>query len=221
MLKNFFVSAFVVLYPFFAEAQPDLSYYLSEGTTYDSLIPTPASVIGHEVGEYHVSHDRLVQYMQALDKASERITLEITGHTHEGRPLLLLTITSPENQRNIESIRQQHFQLTDPTRSGALNTASMPAVFYLGCSIHGNEPSGANAGLLIAYHLAAAQGSEIEKALQQTIVLFDPSFNPDGLQRFASWVNSRKSKLVSADPNDMEHHEPWRFALSGLEQTNF
>ncbi|HCM76132.1 MAG TPA: hypothetical protein DIS90_07105, partial [Cytophagales bacterium] len=61
-----------------------------------------------------------------------------------------------------------------------LNVSQMPLVFYLGCSIHGNEPSGANAGLVMAYHLAAAQGPEIEKYLENTIILFDPSFNPDG-----------------------------------------
>ena len=208
MLKNSFLLV-LILMPALTSAQPDLSYYLPEGATYDTLVPTPASVIGHEVGEYHVSHDKLVQYMYALDKASDRVTLEVTGHTHEGRPLLLLTITSSENHANIESIRTQHIQLADPSRSPDLSTATMPAVFYLGCSIHGNEASGTNAGLLIAYHLAAAKGVEIENALRNTVILFDPSFNPDGLQRFSSWVNSRKSKLVSADPNDMEHHEPW------------
>ena len=193
----------------FAGAQPDLSYYLPEDVTYDAAIPKPASVLGHEVGEYHVSHDRLVSYMQMLDKASGRVTLDTIGYTYEARPLLLLTITAPRNHENIESIRRQHVQLTDPSTSSNLNTASMPAVFYLGCSIHGNEPSGSNASLLIAYHLAAAQGTEIENVLQNTIILLDPSFNPDGMQRFSSWVNSRKSKETSADPNDMEHHEPW------------
>ena len=190
-------------------AQPALSYYLPDDVVYDSLIPTPRSVIGHEVGELHVSHDRLVTYLQALDNASDRISLEVTGYTHEGRPLLLLTITSPENHANIETIRAQHLQLTDPSRSQNLNTATMPAVFYLGCSIHGNEASGVNAGLLIAYHLAAAQGPEIEATLSNTIILFDPSFNPDGMQRFSSWVNSRKSRIASPDPNDMEHNEAW------------
>jgi hypothetical protein len=208
------VRRFLILFVFIswwqvAKAQPHLSYYLPEGVTYERSIPTPASVIGHEVGEFHVTHDRLVQYMKVLDEASDRITLEITGYTHEARPLLLLTITSAENHRNVEAIRTQHIQLTDPSTSGSLNTASMPAVFYLGCSIHGNEASGSNAGLLIAYHLAAAQGPEIEEALRNTIILFDPSFNPDGLQRFSSWVNSRKSKMASADPNDMEHQEAW------------
>ena len=186
-----------------------LDYYIPDGVQLDSAIPTPQSVIGHEVGEWHVSHDKLVSYMYALDKASDRISLEVTGHTFEGRPLLLLTITSPKNHQNLENLRVQHLQLCDPARSGSLDVKAMPAVFYLGCSIHGNEASGANAGLLAAYYFAAAKGAEIEKQLDNTIILFDPSFNPDGLQRFSSWVNSRRSILVSPDPNDTEHNEPW------------
>src|SRR5687767_1707100 len=135
-----------------AKAQVDLSYYLPDAVTYNPEIPTPKSVIGHEVGDFHVSHDRLVNYMYAIDKASDRVTLEVTGYTHEARPLLLLTITSPKNHSNIEAIRTQHVQLTDPSKSGALDTRAMPVVFYLGCSIHGNEASGSNAGLLMAYH---------------------------------------------------------------------
>ena len=203
ILFLFFCSAFHAL------SQADLSYFLPPAVTYNPAIPTPASIIGHEVGEWHISHDRLVNYMYALDKASDRISLEQTGLTYEKRPLLLLTITSPKNHQNIESIRAQHLQLSDPAKSSSLDVKNMPLVFYLGCSIHGNEASGANAGLIMAYHLAAAQGPEIEKYLENTVILFDPSFNPDGLQRFSSWVNSRKSLLVSADPLDTEHNEAW------------
>ena len=194
---------------FSSKAQPDLSYYLPEGVTYNPEIPTPKSIIGHEVGEWHVTHDRLINYMYALDKASDRISLEVTGFTYEGRPLLLLTITSPKNHQNLESIRSQHNQLTDAKRSSEKNVASMPLVFYVGFSIHGNEASGVNAALLAAYHLAAAQGDEIEKDLNNTIILFDPCYNPDGMQRFSSWVNSRKSMMTSTDPLDNEHNEPW------------
>ena len=190
-------------------SQTDLAYYLPPNTKLDPAIPTPYSMIGHQVGEWHITHDRLVSYMMALDKASDRISLEITGQTHEARPIILMTITSPNNHQNIESIRMQHIQLSDPSKSGSLNTKDMPAVFYIGHSIHGNEASGANAALLTAYYLAAAQGAEIETYLLNTIILFDPSFNPDGLQRFSSWVNSRKSKLANADPNDTEHNEAW------------
>lgn len=209
MKKYVVLTLILTCFQLLAKAQVDLSYYLPDAVTYNPDIPTPKSVIGHEVGDFHVSHDRLVNYMYAIDKASDRVTLEVTGYTHEARPLLLLTITSPKNHSTIEAIRTQHVQLTDPSKSSTLDTRSMPVVFYLGCSIHGNEASGSNAGLLMAYHLAAAQGPEIEKALENTVILFDPSFNPDGLHRFSSWVNSRKSKSISADAYDMEHNEAW------------
>ena len=208
-MQKLALSLIFAFFMYSASGQVDLSYYLPDGVSYNPAIPTPASVIGHEIGEWHISHDRLVSYMYALDKASDRITLEVTGQTYEARPLLLLTITSPKNQQNIESIRQQHLLLSDPAKSSSVDVKNMPAVYYLGCSIHGNEPSGANAGLVMAYHLAAAQGPAIEKYLENTVILFDPSFNPDGLTRFSSWANSRKSKLISPDPNDMEHNEAW------------
>ena len=208
-MQKLALSLIFAFFMYSASGQVDLSYYLPDGVSYNPAIPTPASVIGHEIGEWHISHDRLVSYMYALDKASDRITLEVTGQTYEARPLLLLTITSPKNQQNIESIRQQHLLLSDPAKSSSVDVKNMPAVYYLGCSIHGNEPSGANAGFVMAYHLAAAQGPAIEKYLENTIILFDPSFNPDGLTRFSSWANSRKSKLISPDPNDMEHNEAW------------
>ncbi|MBT8262847.1 MAG: zinc carboxypeptidase [Bacteroidia bacterium] len=186
----------------------DLNYYLPKDVTYNSAIPTPSTVIGHEVGEWHITHDKLVQYMYALAEASDRITIENRGATFEGRPILLLTITSPVNQRNIDDIKAQHLALTE-SGSSTLNTANMPAVVYQGFSIHGNEPSGSNAGLAVAYYLAAAQGSKIDELLTNTVILFDPSFNPDGLQRFAYWANMHKAKNINPDPNDREYREVW------------
>jgi hypothetical protein len=190
-------------------AQVELSYYLPANINYNPSIPTPKSVIGHEVGEWHITHDRLVNYMMALDKASDRISLEVIGQTHENRPVVVMVITSPKNHQNLEQIKTQHTQLTNPLKSPSLDVKNMPVVFYMGHSIHGNEASGANASLVTAYYLAAAQGSEIEKYLDNTIILFDPSFNPDGLQRFSGWVNARRSRVPNADPNDVEHNEAW------------
>ncbi|MBX7125030.1 MAG: zinc carboxypeptidase [Cyclobacteriaceae bacterium] len=197
-----------MLFQIHSQAQTDLSYYLPGNVKLNPKIPAPAALLGHDVGEWHVSHDKLVNYMYEMDRASDRISLLETGRTYEGRPLLLLTITSPANHSRIEAIRTKHLQLSDPGAAQP-DLKDLPAVYYMGCSIHGNEPSGANAGLLLVYYLAAAQGPEIESYLDKVVVLFDPSFNPDGLQRFSSWVNARKSQHVSTDPNDVEHNEGW------------
>ena len=90
-----------------------------------------------------------------------------------------------------------------------LDLSSMPAIVYQGFSIHGNEPSGSNAGLMVAYHLAASQDSSVTELLDDVIILFDPSFNPDGLQRFSQWANTHKSNILNPDPNDREYNEAW------------
>ncbi|MDQ3277961.1 MAG: M14 family metallopeptidase, partial [Bacteroidota bacterium] len=185
-------------------------YYLPDSVQYNPAIPKPKDVIYHNVGEYHITHDRLVGYMQALAKAApDRIKIEIMGLSYEGRPQVLLIITSPRNHQNLEQIRQQHVQLTDPAKSALLQTDNMPIVVYIGHSIHGNEASGANASLLSAYYLAAAQGRQIDDLLNNTVILFDPSFNPDGLQRFSTWVNQHRSKNLVTDPASREFSEVW------------
>jgi hypothetical protein len=190
----------------FSQSQTNLSYYLPQDVEYNPSIPIPQSIIGHEVGEWHITHDKLVQYMYALANASNRITIEDRGETFEDRPLLLLTITSPENHKNISSIQSAHINATE---SNTTNEEDRPIVVYQGFSIHGNEPSGSNAALLAAYYLAAAEGSKIDSILNNTIILFDPSFNPDGLQRFAYWANTNRNINLNPDPNDREYSEVW------------
>ncbi len=193
----------------FAQQKINLDYYLPQGINYNSKIPTPESILGFQVGKWHASHDKLVQYMYALADASDRITIENRGKTYENRPLLLLTITSPKNHQNLETIRNEHLKLSDATNSSSSNVDTMPLVIYQGFSIHGNEASGANAGLLVAYYLAAAEGDYINELLDNTIILFDPSYNPDGLQRFTSWVNVHKNQNLTTDSADREYTEAW------------
>ncbi|MDG1402862.1 M14 family zinc carboxypeptidase [Polaribacter sp.] len=182
----------------------DLSYYLPNNVTYNKSVPTPKEIIGHEVGEWHVTHDKLTEYMKVLASSSDRISIETRGTTYEGRPLLLLTITAPENHKNLEEIRQAHINATN---NSSVDISKNPIVVYQGFSIHGNEPSGSNAALAVAYYLAAAEN--IDDLLKNTVILFDPSFNPDGLQRFAYWANINKSKNINPDPNDREYNEIW------------
>ena len=209
-MKHLYLLIFVGFSSFLqAQSQFDLSYYLPKNVTYNQDIPTPQSVLGFEVGEWHITHDKLVEYMKLLSAVSNRISIEDRGKTFEGRPLILLTVTSPENHGNLDAIRTQHLKLIDYKQSNQLNTDTMPLVVYQGFSIHGNEPSGSNSSLILAYYLAAAEGDDIEELLENTVILLDPSFNPDGLQRFAYWANTNKSDFLNADPNDREFHEVW------------
>ena len=193
-----------------AVAQVSTDYYLPANTRYNQNVPTPQEVLGFQVGEWHVRHDLLVKYMYALAESSDRITIENHFRTHENREGLLLTITSPRNQSRINDIKREHVQLTDPAVSDDLDVTNMPAVLYMGYSVHGNESSGANASLMVAYYLAAAQGSEIDELLENAVILLDPTLNPDGLGRFAQWANMHKNTTtLTTDPRDREFSEVW------------
>ncbi len=190
-----------------AQKQP-LTYFLPD-ISYDASIPTPEKVLGYQVGEWHVSHDQLLNYFRTLAAASDRIKLVETGRTYENRPLINLIITSKANHDNLASIQSQHIALSDPEKSGSLDISKMPAVLYQGFSIHGNEASGANGALLVAYYLAAGQSPHLEKLLSETVIIFDPCLNPDGLHRFSTWVNMHKNVNLTDDSADREYSEAW------------
>lgn len=204
-MKKIFLACFLITLVIEAQNDVDLSYYLPQDISYNKNIPTPEQIIGHQVGEWHVTHDKLVQYMYALAKASDRITIEDRGKTFEDRPILLLTITAPKNHQQIEAIKKIHIDATN----GLAVSENRPIIVYQGFSIHGNEPSGSNAALLVAYYLAAAESNAVKELLEDTVILLDPSFNPDGLQRFAYWANTNKSANLNPDPNDREYSEIW------------
>jgi hypothetical protein len=186
-----------------------LTYYLPD-IEYDPAVPSPNTFLGYRVGfDWHVSHDQLVFYMRELARTSKRIQLQEYGRSHEGRPLMTLTITHPDNFSRVDAIKRQRQALADSKQENRPDLRDMPAVIYQGYSIHGNEASGSNAALLYAYYLAAARSEELDKQLRNTVILLDPCFNPDGLQRFSSWVNSRRSKNLVSDPLADEYNESW------------
>lgn len=207
-MKYFYPICLLFSFLTHAQQQPTLDYYLPQNITYSKNIPTPKSIFHFELGEMHTDHTQVTQYMNEVAKASNRVSIETIGYTFENKPLQLLTISSPKNLANIDQILKRHQAITD---SGANNSdlSDLPVVIYLGYSIHGNESSGTGAAIALAYYLAAAESPELEKTLDKTIVLLDPSLNPDGLQRFSTWVNSTKSTHLVTDPNDREFNEMW------------
>jgi len=190
----------------------DLGYFLPKDAIYNKSIPTPKSVLGFNIGQRHLQHHELVRYMKAVARVSPRVTLKEYGRTYGGRPLLMLTITSVKNHQRLESIRKQHLKLANPGSADLkdeIDLKQLPAVINMGYSVHGNEPSGSNVTPVVVYHLAASEGKAIDRMLADTVILLDPSLNPDGMERFANWANNHKGRAINSDPNHREHRETW------------
>ncbi|MEM9828777.1 MAG: M14 family zinc carboxypeptidase [Planctomycetota bacterium] len=176
---------------------------------FDDTLTTPKSFLKFEIGQRHLTHAQVVAYLQLLAEQSERISLEIFGQSHGGRPLVMLTITSAKNRERIEEIRAAHLQLADPSTSDDVNVEDLPAVINMGYGVHGDEPSATNVTPLVAHYLAAAKGPEMDRILDQCVILLDPCLNPDGFERFADWANRYRGRLPNPDPNDIEHNQGW------------
>jgi hypothetical protein len=179
-------------------------------TGFDPRIPKPEDIIGHQIGTRHTAPHQIVEYVRAVDAASDRVRAEVYAHSYEGRPLLCAWVTAPAHHDRLEAIRQANVRLSeDPATVSDAAVADQPVVIWQGYSIHGNEASGSEAALLYLYYLAAGQGPGIEAALQHVVVLLDPMFNPDGRDRFVDWVNRNRGAVPTTDAQDREHNEPW------------
>lgn len=192
-----------------ASAQVKLSYYLPKDVSYDPEITKPKDFNGYEVGEMHITHDKLYYYMQELARISDRAVWEEYGRSYEHRPLGHLIISSPENILRLEEIREQHLKLSEPGVSAGIDVSDMPVIVRLGYGVHGNESSAHNAAQLVAYHLVAGNSNWIRDLLEHSVILIDPSLNPDGQTRHSGWVNINRSKNPVSDPSARGFSEWW------------
>ena len=184
------------------------NYFLENYKPFNNSILSPEEFLGYEIGFQHTRHDQIVSYLTYLSTVSNKADLVNYGKTHEGRNLVILTITSESNLNNLDDIQKEHLQYTVPGTSVDLNK-DLPIIINLGYGVHGNEPSSSEAALLTAYTLVASMNKKIEKFRQQSVVFIDPTINPDGRDRHTQWANQNKSINLVADQYDSEHNEAW------------
>lgn len=214
-LKNIALLALAAALPAIALADdpvrdPDAAMY-PEDVRYDSRIPTPEAFLGRPLGAAPVRHHELVEYITTVAELSDRLTVEIIGYTHERRPILFVVASSAENQARIDDIKYQHVALTEPDNQQEV-LPDMPVVTWLNYGVHGAESSGMDASLPTVYYLAAAQGEKVNELLSNSVILVTAVFNPDGHANRIAWLDTFGSKVVNADPNNIEHDYDGRLA---------
>lgn len=187
----------------FLSAMP-VQNYLPKHASFNAKTPLPSTTLGFEVGERHLRHDQLKQYFNTLSQSSKRVKTTTIGRTAQLREQFLVTISSPENLANLDNIlAQRHIPTT------VKEPLDEPLVIWLGYSVHGDEISGANAAMVVAYYLAASEEKEIETMLANTIIVLEPSINPDGMDRFVNWVSTYRGSADNSDAQHIEHHQNW------------
>ncbi|HEX7048568.1 MAG TPA: M14 family zinc carboxypeptidase [Longimicrobiales bacterium] len=187
---------------------------LADGGAYDPGIPTPASVLGYAIGERFTPHHEIVRYAELLAEASPRVRLDTVAKTFEGREVLLAIVTSEANQMRLDEIRRDAQRLADPRGASAAELAAvvdrLPAIVWLGYTVHGGEASGTEAALAMLYQLASGTDAETRMILDSTVVLIDPVQNADGHERHVQDVMRMRGALrIPTAPGAMIHDGSW------------
>ncbi len=183
-------------------------YFLENNGPYNENIQSPEEFLGYEIGFEHTRHDLIVSYLNYLSNSSKKAEIIKYGESHEGRDLIMLTVSSTNNLSNLDKIKQEHLKYTEPTSNLEVNK-NLPVIINLGYGVHGNEPSSAEAAILAAYTLVASENIKIKRLIENSVVFIDPTINPDGRDRHSQWANQYKSINLVADSNDAEHNEMW------------
>ncbi|WP_353717838.1 M14 family metallopeptidase [Dyadobacter sp. 676] len=170
--------------------------------------PAPDQFLGYPLGSRFAFHHLIVDYFKSVQaQNSDRMKLVQYGTTHEGRPLMLAFVSSPENMSKLESIRTNHLKSIGllPGRADA----SVPPIVWLSYNVHGNEPVSANTSMKVIYELLNKENALAHEFLKNMVILIDPCVNPDGYERYTQWYNRVQNATPDVTPFGLEHDEPW------------
>lgn len=185
------------------------------GASYDPAVPTVQKVLGYDVGERIASHAEIMKYFEALAAAQpRRVKLIEYGKSWEGRKLISAMVGSEATISKLGEFQSNIKKLADPRKTNdaeaARIAASLPAGVMLAYNVHGNEISGPDAAMMTAYHVLAARNDRmVDSILTNTLIMIDPTQNPDGRDRFVHNFQIAEGLEPIANPVAAEHNEPW------------
>jgi hypothetical protein len=203
------VLALVMSMPVYS--QPASTFF--PGGTYNEGVHPPDSSLGFPLGQRPARYAEVVRTIRLLAEQSSRVVLVESGATHEGRKLYYLLISSEENLRRIDAIRETIARLADPSSTAPDRDvlARTPAVVWMGYGIHGDELSSVDAALQVAYQLGAGTDRATQDLLDQLVICIDPVQNPDGRERFLSQMEQWRGAVPSSDRQSMQHTGMWPY----------
>jgi len=181
---------------------------------YRDGVPKPADVLGYRPGTFHTTWGNMERVLDAMAHARpERVRREPFGRTVESRERSLFIVSSPENLARLDAIREGNERLADPRGASAAEiarlTRELPVTVWLNYSIHGDESASFEAMMQVAYQLVAGEDSLTRALLDHAVVLMNPAHNPDGHERFVTWINAHGQGNPEHWALEQQRSQPW------------
>lgn len=168
-------------------------------------VKSPQDFLGFELGSQFTRHHQVVDYFQHVSDKSEAVIISGYGKTYEKRPLYLAFVSSPENLKNLEQIREDNLKRAGIIRGQPVTDK---VIVWLSYNVHGNESVSTEASMATLYELVKPD-SDKSKWLEEVVVVIDPCVNPDGRERYVNFYFQYGAQPYNASPVSWEHHEAW------------
>jgi hypothetical protein len=174
-------------------------------------IPNPESYFGFKPGaDYKMLRwDEIVSYFKTLDESSDRVRVEELGKTTLGNPFIMTIISSPENLSNIEKYKE----ISKKLAQGKISEAEAnelaeqgKTIALITCSMHATEHGPTQMSPELAYSMATSNSPEIAQILENVILLFVPSWNPDGNIMVTDWYRQNVGTPYETSPMPWLYH---------------
>jgi hypothetical protein len=178
-----------------------------------AAVQSPEQYFGFRIGSDKklVRWDKIVEYMQAAAKGSDRVKFRNLGPTTSGNPFIMLEISSAENLKNLDYIkgleRKLYFQGGAPgeaERDEIFRTGK--AVVFITNNIHSTEIGASQMVLELVHRLATDDSPAVKKILDNVVLLLVPSLNPDGQILVTDWYNKTLGTPSEASPLPWLYH---------------
>ena len=146
----------------------------------DPAVPSWEAVNGFALGSRPATPAELDRFLLAVDAASARVVVRQAGASAAGRPVRYAIVAEPEalGPRSLAALRGRLAAIV----AGRASSAGLGgrAVVWLAGSVHGDEPSGADADARLLGELAAGRDCATLRRLHELVVAIMPVQNPDG-----------------------------------------
>jgi hypothetical protein len=161
-------------------------------------VPTPEAFFGFKMGTDGRLADwpEIERYFKTVAGVSPRVTLVDIGTSTEGRHLFAALITSPENIKELDTIRAVNERLADsrglaPEQARLLMTGQK-VIVAIGASIHSAEIGATQMANELLHELATSSDARTIEIMKQVVVVLIPSLNPDGHAMVVDWFKKTK-----------------------------
>ena len=182
---------------------------------YIDTVDHPNEFLDFDYATRVATPEQITSALKSWANQSDRLDVIEYARSHENRPLHAVFISSPENLKNLNSIKDKISQLADARitndRKAKTLIDELPAVAWMAYSIHGNETSGADAALGVIYHLIASKDDDILELLDDMVIIVDPVMNPDGRARFAKNLEQYRGTAPNYDDQSLIHTGDWPY----------